>query len=163
MPCPAGCWLAGKAGRDADLVKQASSSAHECDHCYYSWSALGSCSPSAVPVPPRCTDTQVETRYREYKRGKDLVIVEGATVDGIGNLLELNGRFAAELDAPVLMVSHWRGGEGGGVGVQRVAAWSTGLLVRLVGWSLNVCHVLPSVGRPHLLAACTELVCLSGL
>ena len=25
-------------------------------------------------------------------------------VDGIGNLLELNGRFAAELDAPVLMV-----------------------------------------------------------
>lgn len=26
-------------------------------------------------------------------------------VDGIGNLVELNGRFAAELDAPVLMVS----------------------------------------------------------
>ncbi len=48
--------------------------------------------------------TQVEERYREYKRDKDLVIVEGATVDGIGNLLELNGRFAAEMDAPVLMV-----------------------------------------------------------
>ena len=26
-------------------------------------------------------------------------------VDGIGNLVELNGRFAAELDSPVLMVS----------------------------------------------------------
>lgn len=29
-------------------------------------------------------------------------------VDGIGNLLELNGRFAAELDSPVLMVSRKR-------------------------------------------------------
>ncbi|GAB4821111.1 hypothetical protein N2152v2_008157 [Parachlorella kessleri] len=51
---------------------------------------------------------KVETRYREYKRGKDLVIVEGATVDGIGNLLELNGRFAAELDAPVLMIMDFK-------------------------------------------------------
>lgn len=36
-------------------------------------------------------------------------------VDGIGNLMELNGRFAAELDSPVLMV---RGvvGVGGGCG-----------------------------------------------
>lgn len=30
-------------------------------------------------------------------------------VDGIGNLLELNGRFAAELDSPVLMVSRQAG------------------------------------------------------
>ena len=29
-------------------------------------------------------------------------------VDGIGNLVELNGRFAAELDSPVLMVGAWR-------------------------------------------------------
>lgn len=28
-------------------------------------------------------------------------------VDGIGNLTELNGRFAAELDSPVLMVRSW--------------------------------------------------------
>lgn len=47
---------------------------------------------------------KVESRYREYKRDKDLVIIEGATVPGIGNLLELNGRFAAELDAPVFMI-----------------------------------------------------------
>ncbi|PSC72597.1 phosphate acetyltransferase [Micractinium conductrix] len=47
---------------------------------------------------------RVFQRYQEYKAGKDMVIVEGTTVDGIGNLVELNGRFAAELDAPVLMV-----------------------------------------------------------
>lgn len=47
---------------------------------------------------------RIYNRYQEYKRGKDMVVVEGATVDGIGNLLELNGRLAAELQSPVLMV-----------------------------------------------------------
>jgi BioD-like phosphotransacetylase family protein len=47
---------------------------------------------------------RVFSKYQEYRKGKDLVILEGATVDGIGNLVELNGRFAAELDAPVLMI-----------------------------------------------------------
>ncbi|KAI3427945.1 hypothetical protein D9Q98_006335 [Chlorella vulgaris] len=47
---------------------------------------------------------RVFVRYQEYKQGKDMVIVEGTTVDGIGNLVELNGRFAAELDCPVLMI-----------------------------------------------------------
>ena len=44
------------------------------------------------------------TAYSEYKSGKELVIVEGATLEGVANQLELNGRFAAELSSPVLMV-----------------------------------------------------------
>ncbi|KAL4444345.1 hypothetical protein ABPG75_012082 [Micractinium tetrahymenae] len=47
---------------------------------------------------------KVFSKYQDYRQGKDMVIVEGPTVDGIGNLVELNGRFAAELDAPVLMI-----------------------------------------------------------
>ncbi|EFN58138.1 hypothetical protein CHLNCDRAFT_141896 [Chlorella variabilis] len=47
---------------------------------------------------------KVFSRYQEYRQAKDMVIVEGTTVDGIGNLVELNGRFAAELDSPVLMI-----------------------------------------------------------
>ena len=47
---------------------------------------------------------RVWTAYNDYKRDKDLVIVEGATMEGVANQLELNARFAAELGAPVLMV-----------------------------------------------------------
>lgn len=47
---------------------------------------------------------RVYSRYQEYKEGKEMVILEGATVDGIGNQLELNARMAAELQSPVLMI-----------------------------------------------------------
>lgn len=42
--------------------------------------------------------------FSQYKKGKELVIIEGATLEGVANQLELNGRFAAEMNSPVLMV-----------------------------------------------------------
>jgi len=42
--------------------------------------------------------------FSQYRKGKELVIVEGATLEGVANQLELNGRFAAEMNSPVLMV-----------------------------------------------------------
>jgi phosphate acetyltransferase len=47
---------------------------------------------------------RVWSAYSEYRRGKELVIVEGSYVEGVANQVELNGRFASELGAPVLMV-----------------------------------------------------------
>lgn len=47
---------------------------------------------------------RIWSSYSEYKHGKEMVIVEGATLEGYANQVELNGRMAAELGAPVLMV-----------------------------------------------------------
>lgn len=47
---------------------------------------------------------RIWTSYSDYKQGKEMVIVEGATLEGYANQVELNGRMAAELGAPVLMV-----------------------------------------------------------
>jgi phosphate acetyltransferase len=44
------------------------------------------------------------TAFSQYKKGKELVICEGATLEGVANQLELNGRFAAEFNSPVLQV-----------------------------------------------------------
>ena len=41
--------------------------------------------------------SQVWNAYNEYRRGKEMVIVEGSVVAGVGNPLELSGRLAAEL------------------------------------------------------------------
>lgn len=53
-------------------------------------------------------------------------------MDGIGNLVELNGRFAAELDAPVLMV-RWFGAGRHAFGEGQSGTWGS--------WS---CGPLPS-------------------
>jgi BioD-like phosphotransacetylase family protein len=53
------------------------------------------------------TDDLVEkvwSAFTDYRRGKELCIVEGAALPGVGNQLELNARLAAELGAPVLMI-----------------------------------------------------------
>lgn len=47
---------------------------------------------------------RVWSAYQDYKRDKELVIVEGGVIDGVGNQVELNGRFAAEMNSPVLMI-----------------------------------------------------------
>ena len=84
---------AGDAGSKA--LRYALYTVHPTARCTH----LNSCTP-----PTLCICTHAHTPPQEYREGKDLVIIEGTTVDGIGNLTELNGRFAAEMGAPVLMV-----------------------------------------------------------
>jgi len=43
-------------------------------------------------------------KYSEYKKGKSMVVVEGISGQGISHEIELNGKLAAELGAPVLMI-----------------------------------------------------------
>ncbi|KDD75495.1 hypothetical protein H632_c657p1, partial [Helicosporidium sp. ATCC 50920] len=47
---------------------------------------------------------KIYNKYTAYRKSKDMVVIEGATVEGIGRHVEWNGRLAAELDASVLMV-----------------------------------------------------------
>ena len=47
---------------------------------------------------------KIWSKFSEYKRGKDMVIVEGASIAGVRNEIELNARLAADLDSPMLMV-----------------------------------------------------------
>ncbi|KAK2078569.1 hypothetical protein QBZ16_003409 [Prototheca wickerhamii] len=47
---------------------------------------------------------RVFTKFQAVKRSKEIVVIEGATVQGIGNHNELNARLASELDSGVLMI-----------------------------------------------------------
>lgn len=47
---------------------------------------------------------RIWTRFSEYKRGKSMVILEGASITGLSNEVELNARLASDLDSPLLMV-----------------------------------------------------------
>ena len=73
-----------------------------------------------------------------------------AQVDGIGNLVELNGRFAAELDSPVLMV--------------RPAAWLCALLCCALLRPSSI-HLASFSAAPspqiNLLSACLPPPCIS--
>lgn len=47
---------------------------------------------------------KIWSKYSEYKKGKDMVVIEGISIPGISQEIELNGKLSAELGAPVLMV-----------------------------------------------------------
>lgn len=80
-----------------------------------------SCLPPVASLRPACC------MARPYHRNARLTTLHRLQVDGIGNLVELNGRFAAELDAPVLMV---RGGMQLGKGRAGRGGRAHGALVR---------------------------------
>lgn len=47
---------------------------------------------------------RIWAKFSEYKRGKSMVLLEGASITGLSNEVELNARLAADLDSPLLMV-----------------------------------------------------------
>ncbi|KAI8106620.1 hypothetical protein M9435_001162 [Picochlorum sp. BPE23] len=47
---------------------------------------------------------RIWSKFSEYKRKKGIVIIEGISVSGVSNEIEINGRLAADLGSPVLMV-----------------------------------------------------------
>lgn len=47
---------------------------------------------------------RVFTKFHALKRSNEIVVIEGATVQGIGNHNELNARLASELDSGILMI-----------------------------------------------------------
>jgi BioD-like phosphotransacetylase family protein len=51
---------------------------------------------------------RVWTAYGRHRSGKDLVLIEGAAVEGVGAPVEFHGRLAAELGAPVLLTVDFR-------------------------------------------------------
>ena len=47
---------------------------------------------------------RIWTKFSAYKQGKSMVLLEGASITGLSNEVELNARLAADLDSPLLMV-----------------------------------------------------------
>lgn len=47
---------------------------------------------------------RIWAKFAEYKRDKGMVILEGASITGLSNEIELNARLASDLDSPLLMI-----------------------------------------------------------
>jgi phosphate acetyltransferase len=47
---------------------------------------------------------KIYAKFSSYKKGKDITVIEGANLQGLSSMVEVNGWLASELQAPLLMV-----------------------------------------------------------